>query len=629
MEAMNTTSFHSVFFPLDSGSCHYSGRPDAAVRWIAEKQLKNRDAWRHFIDAFRTGIDSTNRGWRGEYWGKMMRGACLAQAYLRDPELGEVLREAVVGLLDSQDEQGRISSYRADAEFAGWDVWGRKYVLTGLQHYHDICDDEALRGRILVAMRRHADYIVAHIGPDEGQTSVFATSQNWGGVNSCSILEPFVRLYGMTGEGRYLDFARYLVECGGCDAGSLVDLAREGRLMPADYPEAKAYETISYFEGLLAYAETTGDEKLFDTVVAFADAVSKTDITVIGCAGCTHELFDHSADKQTEYSEIIMQETCVTVTWMRFCARLLEATGEPRWADEIERSAWNALYGAINDHGVEVWSNEAKGWMAGLPVDSYSPLYNNRRGRALGGYQRYPDGFVYGCCVCIFAAGIALVPRTAVLGLSPSVSFVPCDGYAVVGLFRGTVSVTTPRAQPLLLEIEGDYPLKGECRIRLSLAQPEFFRMVVRVPGFARGATLSACGETHPVDTGFTVIDREWRNGDTMELTFDMPLETMERNGRVAFRRGPIVLARDARKENALARATGGEGGSADLTAPLALAPDAPAAAKELPPDPAEGEMLRLSLPRADGSALLLTDYASCGKHWRDPDGVMSAWLNP
>ena len=614
----------SVFFPLEPGSASFTGRPDAAIRWIADVQLKNRDAWRHFIEAYRTGIDSPDHGWRGEYWGKMMRGACMAQAYLQDPELGAVLRDAVVGLLDSQDEQGRISSYRADAEFMGWDVWSRKYVLTGMMHYLDISLDDELNDRILAALRRHADYIVEHLGPGEGQTSIFQTSEHWGGVNSCSILEPMVRLYERTNEKRYLDFAKYLVDVGGCDQGSLIDLALEGRLMPYEYPEQKAYETISYFEGVLAYAEATDDERLIQAVLAFADAVAKTDITVIGCAGCTHELFDYSAEKQTEPSEIIMQETCVTVTWMRFCARLLRFTGDPRWADAIEQSTWNALYGALNEQGQEVWSNEDCGWIPGMPVDSYSPLYCNRRGRAMGGFKRYPDGFVYGCCVCIYSAGVALVARTAVLGIVSQVSFVASEGIAVNGLFAGKISTSTPREQPLLLEIEGGYPLQGECRIKLSLARPELFRMLVRVPAFGKNAVITAAGETHTVNTGYTIIDREWHNGDTIEVSFDMPLVEHKLNGRVAFQRGPIVLARDALKEAAFV------GAVPELEAPIALARTpggSPIVARELPPE--EGEVLRLTLKREDGSELLLTDYASCGKRWRDPNGLMTAWMNP
>ena len=54
------------------------------------------------------------------------------------------------------------------------------------------------------------------------------------------------------------------------------------------------------------------------------------EISIIGCSGCTHELFDHTAVRQTQTDyEGIVQETCVTVTWMKFCMQLLTLTGDP------------------------------------------------------------------------------------------------------------------------------------------------------------------------------------------------------------------------------------------------------------------------------------------------------------
>ena len=109
-----------------------------------------------------------------------------------------------------------------------------------------------------------------------------------------------------------------------------MDLALNSELYPYQYPVTKAYEMMSFYEGLLAYYEVTGEKKYFDAVVRFMDLVEKSDVTIIGCSGCTHELFDNSAVMQTEYHENIMQETCVTVTWMRVNRRLFELTGDAK-----------------------------------------------------------------------------------------------------------------------------------------------------------------------------------------------------------------------------------------------------------------------------------------------------------
>ena len=111
-------------------------------------------------------------------------------------------------------------------------------------------------------------------------------------MNSSSILEPFVRMYNLTGAQKYLDFASYIVDTGFIEGDNVIQLAYEGVLKPYEYPVTKAYETMSCFEGLLEYYRVTGDERHLIAVKNFVQGVMETDVTVIGCCGCTHELFD-------------------------------------------------------------------------------------------------------------------------------------------------------------------------------------------------------------------------------------------------------------------------------------------------------------------------------------------------
>ena len=74
-----------------------------------------------------------------------MRGACFVYSYSHNPKLYEVLTATVKDLLSAQDELGRISSYAVSHEFDGWDLWGRKYVLLGMQYYLEICQDEEFK----------------------------------------------------------------------------------------------------------------------------------------------------------------------------------------------------------------------------------------------------------------------------------------------------------------------------------------------------------------------------------------------------------------------------------------------------------------------------------------------------
>ena len=203
-----------------------NGVMDDYVSFVLEHQLKDRGVWHKICEVFSTREDIADEGWRGEYFGKLMRGAVYVYRYTRDEELYDILTTAVEDLLSRQDEYGRFSTYTVEKEFCGWDVWARKYVITGLLHYRSICRDENIKEKILVALEKHLDYIVEKIGNGEGKIQITDTSAWWGGVNSCSILEPVVEMYKLTRKESYLDFAEYIISTGGCKDGHLIELAR-------------------------------------------------------------------------------------------------------------------------------------------------------------------------------------------------------------------------------------------------------------------------------------------------------------------------------------------------------------------------------------------------------------------
>ena len=597
-------SYQYRYLPI--GNARYEGVVHDNADFILHKQLLDKPLWDKFVHVFTERPDAADLGWRGEYYGKMMRGACLTYRYLPSDELYAVLYDTVKSLLDTQDADGRITTYHKDKEYCGWDMWTRKYVLVGSLYFYGICRDEAFKARILTAMKSHVDYLIATLG--EGKLSVLETSHWWGGVNSASILEPIVELYKLTGEEKYLAFAKYVLESGGCRDGNILELAEADKLAPYEYPVVKAYEMMSYFEGALAYYEVTGETRYLNIVEKFAEAVRKTDITIIGCAGCTHELFDHSSDKQTEETEplAIMQETCVTVTWMRLQERLLRLTGKVVYAEGIEQSALNALYGSINHKGLPQLEKSTDTYLPGVPFDSYSPLTFKARGIGIGGYKVFTEGGYYGCCACIGAAGTALFPLIAVMAGD--------SGFVLNQYNNGTVTAETPHGNPVALNISGYFADEGHATVTLSLSTPETFTLRLRVPAWSHEPTVAINGETAAAEAGYFDLTREWKDGDRITVDCHPEVEVRTLNGKIAFTYGPLVLARDEEKED----------GSIE-------SPVVPVLNKgrlivnQL--DAEAGETVRFTVKTEEGD-LLLTDYASCGKNWTSERNRISVWLN-
>lgn len=595
----------TMYTYLQNGAASYNGTAHNNALFVLQKQLKDRKLWDKFVAVFEQNADVEDRGWRGEYFGKMMRGACLTYRCYPDGELYDILYQTVQALLNTQDEEGRITTYTKEVEFNGWDLWTRKYVLVGCLYFYEICEDEIFKGKIIKALQCHVDYLVDNIG--EGKTSIFDTSLFYGALNSSSILEPIIELYRLTNEERYLAFAEYILHLGGSKTGNLLELAEKAELMPYQYPETKAYEMMSYFEGVLAYYEVTGNERYLHIVEKFVDAVRESDITIIGCAGCTHEFFDNSSLRQTDEVEdkTLMQETCVTVTWMRLLERLLRLTGKEIYMDGIERSAYNALYGSINIYGNKQYCSEEKAFLDGVPFDSYSPLVNQPRGIGIGGYKKFKEGGYYGCCACIGAAGTGLFPLIGVMKKGGGVVF---NSY-----HNGVVDYEMDSGSKVQFQIQGDYLGQGEVVIKILGVVAEQLSIDLRIPSWSNYPQVKVNGETYQANQGYCTIERKWKNGDEIQLSFYPELRKVDLNEKVAFIYGNIVLARDEQKEKK------------DINQAISVTMNGniPMFQKV---EPEQGEVLRF-LVNTDEGEILLTDYASCGKKWDEENARISVWF--
>lgn len=520
----------------------FKGLFDRYARFIEEKQLLNREYWRLFVEQYRSNVDDRDLGWRCEYFGKMMRGASLTYQYTQNEELYNILTDCAEDMLTAQQENGRFSTYSEEVEFNGWDIWGRKYVLLGFLHYCEICRDEGLKNRIMLSLERHLDYIVDRIGEGNGKKPIGETSKHWLCINSCSILEPALRMYKHFGHDRYLKFAEYIIDYLYNGEPAIFKLAEENELEPYQYPVVKAYEMMSCFEGLIEYYEITGNKRYLTICERFAERVRNTEISVIGCAGCCHELFNNTVATQTDAGyQNIMQETCVTVTWMKLCDRLLSHTGDSKYADEIERSAYNALYGAVNTEDCLTSKKDS------FVFDSYSPLFLRSRGRGAGGYKDIAEGVYFGCCVAIGAHATAMMPLYAV---KPNDSGITIDFYE-----KGKVEF-----DGFGVEIETNYPADGNVKITVVSTQKVEKTVKLRVPYYSENTALSVCGESVSVEgRGYVNICRKWRNGDVIELMLDMnprvlhPVgmeEKPETKNFLAVMYGPLTLARDSRVDS-------------------------------------------------------------------------------
>lgn len=634
--------FEADRFSVDSRNVFkFDGAIDKAAKYIEDFQLLNSKLWERFVMQFRTEADN-DALWRGEYWGKMMRGACFVYSYTKNEELYKILTTTILDMLNSADEHGRISSYGVEREFDGWDLWCRKYVLLGMEYFLEICQDEALSDRIINSMCAQLDYIISKIGDEEfGKKPITKATRHWRGLNSSSILEPVVKLYKLTNKAEYLEFAKYIVDCGGTEVANVFDLAFEDKLYPYQYPITKAYEMMSCFEGALEYYRVTGEERYKIAVINFANKILESDFTIIGSCGCSHEYFDHSTVRQANTTNgKTMQETCVTVTVMKFFYQLALLTGDAKYVDAFETSLYNAYLGSINTDKViekRVYEDERKLNIEPLPFDSYSPLTAGTRGNGIGGFLAMRDGHYYGCCACIGAAGIGLVPKMSL--------FTNQYGFAFNLYINGVIYSRTPNGNEIIFRTETNYPVNGRIKVNIQLEQEETFEILFRIPNWSKQTILKVNGDDiNPLD-GYTSCKRVWKNGDEVILDLEMKTRVIRpipygsqvlmnkpiwkinyvvctydeedplAKKHIALCRGPIVLA----QENRL-------GYNVDEPVEIDCSKeyvDIDFPEKDIAP---YEHILEVCVPLKNGNKMHLTDYSSAGKTWNE-ESKMAAWI--
>ena len=506
----------------DPAAIHMEGYLGERIHTCVEGRVKSQDV-NHLVQPFYNKTET--HVWQSEFLGKWLLGAVLSYRYVQEPVLLDSIKSGVNGLLGSQLPNGYIGNYSEEAQLNQWDVWGRKYSMLGLLTYYDLTGDK----KVLDAVKRVADHLMTQVGPDKKN---IVTTGNYFGMASSSVLEPIMFLYRRAGDARYLDFAKYIVEQWETDAGPrLISKAETPVAERFPHPMTmqqpwygthngqKAYEMMSCYEGLLELYKATNDPRYLSAVEKTVSSIIETEINIAG-SGSAHECWYHGKSLQTRPTWHTM-ETCVTVTWMKLCQKLLCLTGNPAFADQIEVSAYNALTAAMKNDGSQ--------------IAMYSPL-EGLRDPATG-----QCGMHINCCNANGPRGFALLPQIAVM---------QADREIVVNLYTDLeTTVSLDKKTKVNLSQQTAYPAEGKVAITLDIAKPEMFTVSLRIPAWSKENSISVNGESQAgfAPGAYYKINRTWKKGDVITLNLDVRTRIVRENGYAALVKGPVVLARDSR----------------------------------------------------------------------------------
>jgi len=376
---------------------------------------------------------------------------------------------------------------------------------------------------------RAADHICAEFGP-AGRTAICGHPE---------IETALVELYRATGQERYLTQARLFVERRGTGLLPPGPFGREYfsdriPVRQARVLEGHAVRALYLASAAVDVAVETGDDALLDAVVHQWQRTIATRTYLTGGMGSRHEGEAFGDDFELPPDGAYC-ETCAGVASVQLAWRLLLATGEARYADLVERTLHNVIAGglAADGHGF-FYTNPLQQRVAGAAPepDALSP-------RAATGLRA--PWFEVSCCPTNLARTLA--------SLAGYTATADAGGLRIELLTGAEIHTTLASGRRVGLRVATDYPWHGRVRIQITDADGAPWRLSIRVPGWARGATLTAGGQTHAAVAGsYAQAERAWRPGD--ELVVDLPVAPRWTfpdpridavRGTVAVERGPLV----------------------------------------------------------------------------------------
>ena len=203
-----------------------------------------------------------------------------------------------------------------------------------------------------------------------------------------------------------------------------------------------------------------------------------------------------------------------------WAARMLNLNLDGQYGDMLELALYNTS-------------------LAGLSRDGTQYFYDNKL-ESDGSHQRW-DWHPCPCCTMNVARLVA-----SIAGYFYSVA----ETEVAVHLYGGAeVSLPVAGGTVGLSEVS-DYPWSGKIAITLDPQGTDAFTLALRIPAWAKGASVRVNGQSVPMETerGYLKLHRTWSKGDVVDLMLPMAPERIYAHpavrqdlGRVALRRGPLV----------------------------------------------------------------------------------------
>lgn len=274
------------------------------------------------------------------------------------------------------------------------------------------------------------------------------------------------------------------------------------------------------------------DEKLYQACKRLWNNIVNQRMYLTGGIGSTTDGEAFSEDYDLP-NDMAYAETCASIAMVFFAKRMLNIEADGTYADIMERELYN-------------------GTISGIQLDGKRYFYVNPlevqpgiSGKVFGYRHVLPERPGWYECACC--------PTNLVRLMTSLSAYAWSEGKDTIysHLFMGQEA----DLEKAKIQVESRYPWEGKVVYHVSPKQSDF-TLAIHIPGYIKikehHLQVTINGEPVCIEAairkGYLYINQIWREGDTIEITFDMPVREVYANnkvrddeGCVALMRGPIV----------------------------------------------------------------------------------------
>jgi DUF1680 family protein len=484
---------------------------------------------------------------------KVMEGAAYCLATHPDPELARYLDDLIAVIAKAQEPDGYLYTARTIEGEKAPDRASNVRWLNELGGVNGVDSHELYNlGHMFEAAVAHYQATGKRNFLDVAVKAADLVCRTWGPGPDQLKIPPghpeielaLVKLGRATGDPKYIDLARFLLECRGHyrrPEGIKVEM--NDRYFSNEVPLEQLTEAVGHavrtgymLSGMTDVAALRDAPGMRRTIDAIWEDTVQTKIYLHGGIGSGVGMAEGFGESyrlpNTGYNE-----TCAAIANVLWNHRMFLLYGDGKYLDVLERALYNNVLAGVS--------------LSGDKFFYPNPLLSE------GKYERSPW---FGCACC---------PGNIVRCLPSVPGMVYASGaeQVYVCLYAAGTAETALAGGKVKLTQQTAYPWSGTVHIAVDPEKESAFELKLRIPGWAQGkpvpgglyryldaaATapgLKVNGEDVPVsvEKGFVSIRRTWKTGDAVDLDLPMPVRRVLANEKVAddaglaaLERGPIV----------------------------------------------------------------------------------------